>query len=48
MSYFLGKIEDGHNFLKTFKVATTLMAEEDKIMTFKTLYGPEVATWLQN
>ena len=44
MSFFLGKIEDGHNFLETFKVAATGMQEREKVVTFKTLCRPEVAT----
>ena len=48
MSFFLRKIEDGHFFLETFKVAATGIKEGEKAVTFKMLCGPEVATWLQN
>ena len=44
MRYFLGKIEDGHNFLKMHKVATMEIVEKDNIIIFKTLCGLEVAT----
>ena len=48
ISFFSRKIENSHYFLETFKVATTGMLQGEKVVTFKMLCRPEVATWLQN
>ena len=47
MSYFSGKVEEGHAFLENFKNQTQGLGEEIKVSAFKILCGPVVATWLQ-